>query len=57
MRNLYLRGQDVQHLSKQGDVFEINGLLRELITTIAEHESERDDEYRKTALSFWPHWN
>jgi len=49
MRNLYLRGQDVQHLSKQGDVFEINGLLRELITTIAEHETERDDEYLNAA--------
>src|SRR5471032_3237355 len=45
MRNLYFRDTDVQHLSKQSDVFEINGLLRELITTIAEREAERDQEY------------
>jgi AraC-like DNA-binding protein len=50
MRNLYLRGQDVQHLSKHGDVFEVNGLLRELITTITERE--RDDEYLNAAYHF-----
>lgn len=49
MRNLYLRGPDVQHLSKTGNVFEVNGLLRELITSIAEHERERDDEYLDAA--------
>jgi AraC-like DNA-binding protein len=62
MRNLYLREQDVRHLSKHGDVFEINGLLRELITTIAEHE--RDDEYLNAAyhlvaleLAYAPHYS
>jgi AraC-like DNA-binding protein len=49
MRNLYLRDKDVQHLCKHSDVFEINGLLRELITTIAERELERDDEYLEAA--------
>jgi AraC-like DNA-binding protein len=52
MRNLYLRETDVQHLSKQPDVFEINGLLRELITTIAEREIERDQEYLDLAYRF-----
>jgi AraC-like DNA-binding protein len=47
MRNLYLREQDVQHLSRHGDVFEINGLLKELVTTIA--ESERSNEYLNAA--------
>lgn len=37
MRNLYLPPRQVTHLSEQGDVFEVNGLLRELITTLAEH--------------------
>lgn len=55
MRNLYLREDDVKHLSKQPDVFQINGLLRELITTIAEREAEKDElyldlAYRLTAL-------
>jgi AraC-like DNA-binding protein len=45
MRNLYFREPDIQHLSRQPDVFEINGLLRELITTLAERESERDQAY------------
>ncbi len=53
MRNLYMRNPDVQHLSKYGDVFEINGLLKELITTIAEGEREADylnAAYRLVAL-------
>jgi AraC-like DNA-binding protein len=45
MRNLYLREADIQHLTRQPDVFEVTGLLRELITTIAEREAERDQEY------------
>jgi AraC-like DNA-binding protein len=49
MRNLYLREADVQHLSSKPDVFDVNGLLRELITTLAEHEAERDSRYRDTA--------
>jgi AraC-like DNA-binding protein/mannose-6-phosphate isomerase-like protein (cupin superfamily) len=49
MRNLYFREPDVQNLSRQADVFEINGLLRELITTIAEHESQRPREYLELA--------
>jgi AraC-like DNA-binding protein/mannose-6-phosphate isomerase-like protein (cupin superfamily) len=52
MRNLYLHETNVQHLSKHSDVFEINGLLRELITTIAERELERDNEYLQTAYRF-----
>jgi AraC-like DNA-binding protein len=52
MRNLYLRETDVRHLSKQSDVFEINGLLRELITTIAEREEQRDREYLDLAYRF-----
>jgi AraC-like DNA-binding protein len=52
MRNLYLHEENVQHLSKHSDVFEINGLLRELITTIAERELERDSEYLQTAYRF-----
>lgn len=52
MRNLYLRKRDVKHLTKRPDVFEINGLLRELITTIAEREAERDDEYLDLAYRF-----
>jgi len=49
MRNLYLHGQDIQHLSKKSDVIEVNGLLKELITTIAERELERDEAYLKEA--------
>jgi AraC-like DNA-binding protein len=49
MRNLYLRDADVQHLSRQSEVFEINKLLRELIATLAEREAERDDEYLDVA--------
>jgi len=49
MRNIYLREADVQHLSKVPDVFEVNGLLRELITMLAEHESERDTHYADLA--------
>jgi AraC-like DNA-binding protein len=51
MRNLYLHQRNVQHLSQQSDVFEINGLLRELIATIAEYEHThaRDSAYLETA--------
>jgi AraC-like DNA-binding protein len=49
MRNLYLREADIHHLSRQPDVFEINGLLRELIVKVTEHEAERDQEYLDTA--------
>lgn len=52
MRNLYLRDADVQHLSRQSDVFEINGLLRELITTLAEREAQRDQQYLEVAYRF-----
>ncbi|WP_408232424.1 AraC family transcriptional regulator [Paraburkholderia sediminicola] len=41
MRNLYLHERNVGHLSRRSDVFEVNGLLRELITSIAEHERTR----------------
>ncbi|MFM0670505.1 helix-turn-helix transcriptional regulator [Paraburkholderia sediminicola] len=51
MRNLYLHARNVGHLSRRSDVFEVNGLLRELITTIAEHESSdsRDQAYLDAA--------
>ncbi|HEY2020655.1 helix-turn-helix transcriptional regulator [Paraburkholderia sp.] len=51
MRNLYLHERNVAHLSRMSDVFEINGLLRELITTIAEfeHTRSRDQSYLETA--------
>ncbi|SAL24198.1 hypothetical protein AWB69_01743 [Caballeronia udeis] len=52
MRNFYLHERDVQRLSKHSDVFEINGLLRELTTTIAEHGLECDSEYLQTAYHF-----
>jgi AraC-like DNA-binding protein len=52
MRNLYLREGDVHHLSRTSDVFEINGLLRELITTLAECEAERDQAYLEIAYRF-----
>jgi AraC-like DNA-binding protein len=41
MRNLYLHERNVGHLSRRSDVFEVNGLLRELITSIAGHERSR----------------
>jgi AraC-like DNA-binding protein len=47
MRNLYLHEQNVQPLSRQSGVFEVNGLLRELITTLA--EQARDPAYRQLA--------
>jgi len=47
MRNLYLHEQNVRPLSTQSGVFEVNGLLRELITTIAERQ--RDEAYLKAA--------
>jgi AraC-like DNA-binding protein len=51
MRNLYLHARNVGHLSRRSDVFEVNGLLRELITSIAEHESSdsRDQTYLDAA--------
>src|ERR1700759_2087315 len=51
MRNLYLHERNVGHLSADSDVFEINGLLRELIVSIAEHEEAhtRDEDYLNTA--------
>jgi AraC-like DNA-binding protein len=49
MRNLYLHGDDIAHLSTQCEVFEVNGLLRELIKTIAEHEHERGNAWLETA--------
>jgi len=49
MRNIYLHERDVSGLSKHCEVFEINGLLRELVKTITEREQERDDEYLKVA--------
>jgi AraC-like DNA-binding protein len=51
MRNLYLHERNVGHLSRRSDVFEINGLLRELITSIAQHErtQARDATYLDAA--------
>ncbi|MGH8781749.1 AraC family transcriptional regulator [Paraburkholderia sp.] len=49
MRNVYLHKRYVQHLSKVPDVFDVSGLLRELITTLAEREHERDEKYLQTA--------
>ncbi|QGZ65419.1 AraC family transcriptional regulator [Paraburkholderia acidisoli] len=52
MRNLYLREADVPHLSRQPDVFEVNGLLRELITTLAESSATRSEDYLDLAYRF-----
>jgi AraC-like DNA-binding protein/mannose-6-phosphate isomerase-like protein (cupin superfamily) len=49
MRNLYLHGDDIAHLSTHCEVFEVNGLLRELIKTLAEQERERNDAWLETA--------
>ncbi|MDE1007087.1 MAG: helix-turn-helix transcriptional regulator [Paraburkholderia fungorum] len=51
MRNIYFHERNVGHLSHRSDVFEINGLLRELITSIAEHERThaRDGTYLDAA--------
>ncbi|TDV14392.1 AraC family transcriptional regulator [Paraburkholderia caballeronis] len=49
MRNVYLHGRYVGHLSRECDVFEVNGLLRELIATLAEREAERDEAWLQTA--------
>nr|WKF59660.1 HTH-type transcriptional regulator NimR [Paraburkholderia busanensis] len=38
MRNLYFHERNVGHLSHRSDVLEVNGLLRELIASIAEQE-------------------
>jgi AraC-like DNA-binding protein len=52
MRNIYLHERDVPGLSKHCEIFEINGLLRELIKTIAEREQERNNEYLEVAYKF-----
>ncbi|WP_322105560.1 helix-turn-helix transcriptional regulator [Paraburkholderia sp. J41] len=52
MRNLYLREADVPHLSREPDVFEVNGLLRELITTLAETGATKSDDYLDAAYRF-----
>ncbi|PQV53922.1 helix-turn-helix domain-containing protein [Paraburkholderia sp. BL21I4N1] len=51
MRNLYFHERNVGHLSRRSDVFEVNGLLRELITSIAEHERTQtgDEAYLEAA--------
>ncbi|MFJ2988983.1 AraC family transcriptional regulator [Collimonas sp. NPDC087041] len=49
MRNLYFPERKIGHLSKRSDVFEVNGLLKELITTIAEGENESDEKYLQAA--------
>jgi AraC-like DNA-binding protein len=49
MRNLYLHGDDIAHLSTRCEVFEVNGLLRELIKTLAEQEREREGAWLETA--------
>ncbi|MFD1554934.1 AraC family transcriptional regulator [Paraburkholderia silviterrae] len=49
MRNLYFHERDIGHLSKQCEVFQIDGLLRELIKTIAEREHERDEAWLAAA--------
>ncbi|SDR41820.1 transcriptional regulator, AraC family [Paraburkholderia fungorum] len=51
MRNIYFHERTVGHLSRRSDVFEVNGLLRELITSIAEHEDScaRDQVYLDAA--------
>lgn len=49
MRNVYLHARYIGHLSRECDVFEVNGLLRELIATLAEHGAERDDAWLQTA--------
>ncbi|WP_321788811.1 helix-turn-helix transcriptional regulator [Paraburkholderia sp. J94] len=49
MRNLYLHEHDIPHLSTRCEVFEVDGLLRELIKNLAEREHERDDAWRAAA--------
>ncbi|WP_322057101.1 helix-turn-helix transcriptional regulator [Paraburkholderia sp. J63] len=49
MRNLYLHERDVGHLSQQCEVFQIDGLLRELIKTMAEREQERSEAWLAAA--------
>jgi len=49
MRNVYLHTRDIGHLSRECDVFEVSGLMRELIATLAEHEADRDDAWLQTA--------
>lgn len=49
MRNLYLHASDIGHLSKQCEVFQIDGLLRELIKSIAERAPERGDAWLAAA--------
>ncbi|HKT95873.1 MAG TPA: helix-turn-helix transcriptional regulator [Paraburkholderia sp.] len=49
MRNLYLHECDIGHLSKQCEVFQIDGLLRELIKTLAERAHERGEAWLAAA--------
>ncbi|MDR3098960.1 MAG: helix-turn-helix transcriptional regulator [Paraburkholderia sp.] len=49
MRNLYLHERDIGHLSRQCEVFQIDGLLRELIKSIAERAHERGDAWLAAA--------
>jgi AraC-like DNA-binding protein len=47
MRNLYLHPRSIRHLSGKSDVFEVNGLLKELITRLA--EGGRDVKFQRSA--------
>jgi AraC-like DNA-binding protein/quercetin dioxygenase-like cupin family protein len=49
MRNLYLPTRKIGHLNRHSDLFEVNGLLRELITMIAEYQGRHDEQYLKAA--------
>ncbi|WP_233888685.1 AraC family transcriptional regulator [Paraburkholderia flagellata] len=49
MRNLYLHERDSRHLSERCEVFEVNGLLRELITSLAERARKDDDAWLDAA--------
>jgi len=49
MRNLYLPTRRTGHLNRHSDLFEVSGLLRELITMIAEYQGRHDDAYMKAA--------
>ncbi|MEM5314810.1 helix-turn-helix transcriptional regulator [Paraburkholderia sp. JHI869] len=49
MRNLYLHERDSRHLSERCEVFEINGLLRELITSLAQRARDDDDAWLDAA--------
>ncbi|WP_304360001.1 helix-turn-helix domain-containing protein [Collimonas fungivorans] len=49
MRNLYLPTRRTGHLNRRSDLFEVSGLLRELIIMIAEYQGRHDDAYLKAA--------